>query len=77
MFAELGEREGPWIPFREPAPHFCSLLIRQPQIAFVLFFHKLDDVCHVRLPFRRPSQYAIEDFLNLVSCHPGSIAYWP
>lgn len=74
MFAELRERKCPWIPFREPAAHFCGLLIRQPQIAFVLFFHKLDDVDYVGLPFRRPCQHPIENFFDLVSGHELIIA---
>jgi hypothetical protein len=30
-----------------------------------LFFHQLDRMRDIRLPLRRPRQYAIEDFLQL------------
>jgi hypothetical protein len=39
-----------------------------------LFFHELDDMHNIGLPFRRPIQHAIEDRLYLVSGYLGSLA---
>lgn len=57
-----------------PAPDFRKLLIRELKITPVLRFHELDGVRDVGLPFRRPTQYLIEDFLHLVFCHNAIIA---
>jgi len=55
--------------------NFRSLFIGKPQTALILLFHQLDHVHHIGLAFRRPSQHAIEHFLDLIFCHATILAY--
>jgi hypothetical protein len=70
---ELGKRDCFRAFFGEPTSHFRGLLIGEPEIAPILLFHNLYDVCHIRLPFGRPSQHPIENLFHLVSSHKGII----
>jgi hypothetical protein len=62
------------IGISEASFDFRHLLIGEPKWAFILLFHKLDDVRDIGLPFRRPSQHTIKDRFDLVSGHGISIA---
>jgi hypothetical protein len=44
----------------EPEFYFGYLLIGEPQIALVLLFHELDDLCDTGLRLRWPGQHSIE-----------------
>src|SRR5712671_197092 len=54
---------------RTAAPHFGKLLFGKPERTVVLLFHELDHVGNVGLPFGRPSEYAIDNFLHLIFSH--------
>jgi len=69
------ERFRIWIS--EPPIDLRHLLVREPQVSVIVFFHEFHDVRKLGLPFRRPSQHSIENFFNLISCHGSGTAYLP
>ena len=53
----------------KPPAHFSSLFVSQMQFAAELLFHHLNNMNNVSLPLRRPCQYAVQDFFDVVLGH--------
>jgi len=57
------------------AANLRDLFVGEPIVALVLSFHERKNFSRVGLPFRRPGQDAIQNFLHLIFRHDCIIAF--